>query len=215
MSVESLGELIRLAIDAHAQGVHTTIPGIIKVYDPLTLRVKVQPAITQPVETEDDPLFQFMYETQPILHDVPVAFPRGGGTSITWPLSIGDAVLVVFSESDLSQWLTTGSVSNPDQIKRHGLSGGIAIPCIGADTSPLPSTLDSGFVITADSIKLGSMMATDFVALAALVLAELGNIATALTTHKHTGVTTGPGVTGVSDSTYSPSSVAATKVKAI
>lgn len=53
-----------------------------------------------------------------------------------------------------------------------------------------------------------------FVALASLVQAELANIASALSTHTHTGVTTGPGVSGTAPPVYTPGSVASSKVKA-
>jgi hypothetical protein len=63
-------------------------------------------------------------------------------------------------------------------------------------------------------VNLGADPGSDFVALAASVASELEAIQTALNTHTHTGVTTGPGSTGTSASGYTPGDVAATKVKA-
>lgn len=73
----------------------------------------------------------------------------------------------------------------------------------------------SKVVIPVDgTMFLGAETGAQFVALANLVLSELQSIATALSSHTHTGVTVGLGVTGSSNSTYSASSVAAAKVKA-
>jgi len=54
----------------------------------------------------------------------------------------------------------------------------------------------------------------DFVALSTQVSAQLALIATALSTHVHSGVTTGPGVSGTAAPVYVPGPVAAAKVKA-
>lgn len=70
-------------------------------------------------------------------------------------------------------------------------------------------------IITADVVYLGSNLFTQYVALANLVNAELGKVQAALIAHTHTGVTIGAGITGTSSSTYAPSDVSATKVKAV
>lgn len=53
---------------------------------------------------------------------------------------------------------------------------------------------------------------SDAAALASLVLGQLQNIATALTTHVHSGVTTGPGTSGTAAPVYTPAAVASTKL---
>jgi hypothetical protein len=213
--VDSLGELIRLALDGRLSDVHTAIPGSVIAYVPATQKAIVQPVINRPVETEDDPLFSHIFEVQPTLQDIPICFPRGGGYSITWPLIPGDSVLVVFSEADIAQWIVTGSLSNPDQLRRHGLFGGFALPCVGPDTAPLAAAVDPGLVVTGASIKLGSLAATDFVALSSLVQTALNTITAAFDAHTHSGVSTGTGSTGTPAApigTVGP--VAAIKVKA-
>jgi len=54
--------------------------------------------------------------------------------------------------------------------------------------------------------------ATDFVALASMVLSELTKIQTAINTHTHP-VTSAPGTTGITTTQYTPESVASTVVK--
>ena len=65
---------------------------------------------------------------------------------------------------------------------------------------------------TLTMLEIGGSSA-QFVALANLVKSELGSIATALSSHTHSGVTAGAGMTGPSSSTYSAGDVAAQKVK--
>jgi hypothetical protein len=216
MRVDSLAELIRLAQDARMGDVHTALPGKIVTYDPVTLTATVQLVITRMVKTQDDPLQLQQYEREvlPPLQGVPIVFPRSSNASITWPLAPGDSVLVVFCEADISRWLMTGSITDPDMLKRHSLSSGFAIPGIAPITSPLPSAAVPAMVLTANTVKLGSMAATSFVALATLVAAELSSIATALSTHIHGGVTAGPAATLAAGPVYTPGSVAATKVLA-
>ncbi len=70
--------------------------------------------------------------------------------------------------------------------------------CIGIDGPPSLAKLGGG---------------VDFVALSALVSAQLTGIAAALAAHVHSGVTTGVGVTGPAAPIYTPGSVASTIVK--
>jgi hypothetical protein len=76
--------------------------------------------------------------------------------------------------------------------------------------------LDTGVTeieITPTEVLLGSRVASDFVALASLVLAELGAIVSDFNSHTHleTGATTDPPLPQM----IAPSSVAAGKVKAV
>lgn len=64
------------------------------------------------------------------------------------------------------------------------------------------------------NVELAGDPASDFVALAAKVDAELAKIQTALNTHVHPGVTTGPGSTGIAASGYTPAATAASRVRA-
>jgi hypothetical protein len=63
-----------------------------------------------------------------VLPDVPIVFPVGGTTSITWRLAAGDGVLLVFSCLSIAGWLRTGEVSDAGDARRHGLGSAFAIP---------------------------------------------------------------------------------------
>lgn len=94
-------------------------------------------------------------------------------------------------------------------------AGEVAVHCEHGQT--IHCKADGSVVVlpkSGSNVELAGDPASDFVALAADVLSELTAIQTALNTHVHTGVTTGPGSTGTAVSGYTPSSVAASNVRA-
>lgn len=97
----------------------------------------------------------------------------------------------------------------------------VRIGWVGGDASRVyarPSWKAGGdaskVVVQSDLVVLGAESSAQFVALANKVDGALSSLATKLAAHKHTGVTTGVGISAVWDQTFSPGSVAATKVKA-
>ena len=64
----------------------------------------------------------------PLLQDVPVIMPGGGGWGLTFPIQPGDECLVVFADTPLDVWLQSGGVNNsPISQRRHDLSDGVAL----------------------------------------------------------------------------------------
>lgn len=49
----------------------------------------------------------------PILPDVPVVFPGGGGFALTFPVAAGDECLVVFASRCIDAWWQSGGVGEP------------------------------------------------------------------------------------------------------
>src|SRR5690606_33082216 len=106
-----------------------------------------------------------------------------GGFRVTFPVDAGDEVLLIFSESALDAWLTYGGEVDPVDDRRFSLSDAIAIPGLRNFSNPLSSApadratfgKDTGAQIHVDDteIRLGANDASDFVALASLVLTEL------------------------------------------
>ena len=66
----------------------------------------------------------------PPLVDVPVAFPRGGGYAVTFPLNAGDEGIVIFSERCIDGWWQSGRASEPMDYRQHDLSDGMFYPSI-------------------------------------------------------------------------------------
>lgn len=209
------------------RGTHTALPGIVRSYNASEQTIEVQPAVREGLpsatDDEDGPDTVVSY---PVLVSVPVAFPRGGGMFIHFPLEEGDSVLLVFCEADLNAWRQTGDESDPGLDMRHSLSGAVAIPGLFPRNNPIPSGdapasalrmgVEGGNVIQikSDFIHLGAAV-SGFVAMAAETKSRLDTIQAAFDAHTHTGVTVGAGSTGVPAAIIGPlAGIAATKVKA-
>lgn len=208
-------------LDEHAAGilqdVHVSVPAKIVSWTTTGLAT-VQPTVRKPLQSMDD---QLVYETLPEIKNVPCYIQAAGGFLCSMPYAAGDPVLLIFSEQSYAEWLATGQISNPKDIRRHGIGYPFAIPgprptslalqdvngsamVIGKDGSDQQIVIDSSFIL------LGKM-ATSFVALAAKVNSELSKIEGAL------GAATAPsggGPVTYGTAAYIPSDVSSTITKA-
>jgi len=100
-----------------------SLPGIVQSFDPATCTCTIQPAIAgQGVDDKG----QIQSAPLPLLTDVPVIFPRGGGCTITFPVKAGDECLVVFSDRCIDFWWQNGGVQEPVDPRQHDLSDAFA-----------------------------------------------------------------------------------------
>ena len=112
-----LGDLLEAAMASHLENVHTAIPGVVVSGGGGVVNVK--PLLNRKLRDGT-------VEEMPVIPNVPVWFPRGGGASITWPVGAGDGCLLIFAERSLDEWKGSGSTVTPDDPRRHGLSDAIA-----------------------------------------------------------------------------------------
>ena len=107
---DSRYELPQQAIPFHVsqalKTVHTSLPGIVNQYDATTRRARVQPAVDL-LKTDGTSM------PKPILLDVPVLFPTGGGFTMSVPLAAGDPVMLLFAERDIAAFKETLEVGPP------------------------------------------------------------------------------------------------------
>ncbi len=135
-----LSEILDAARDAHAAVIHTSIPGMVLDYDPVTQTATVQPMIKVPMVGPDgDP---GEAETLPPIPLVRVSFPQGNGYAIHWDLVKGDTVDLVFSEAGTAHWRVSGEISEPGDATRHSLSYPFAVPGTGPDAKALLGPAD-------------------------------------------------------------------------
>lgn len=99
---------------------HTCLPGIIRSYDPSQNKASIQPALNKNYQSGVQPM--------PILENVPLVFPSTANFSMTYPVSEGDYVLLLFSERSLDLWKSVGGQVTPDDNRKFHLSDAIAIP---------------------------------------------------------------------------------------
>ena len=180
--------VLRRALERDRVDLHTGMPGRVRSFSVERQTIEVELGLRCVIPSGDEDEADTL-EDYPILPEVPVCFPAGGGFRISWPLEAGDYVWVMFGEGDLSRWRETGEPSDPGVATRHGLSGAVAYPGIhprgGANGSATGDSLrierEGGPVleITGSEVRAGG---TAELGLAADIKAHLQAIDTALTT---------------------------------
>ncbi|WP_373854819.1 Gp138 family membrane-puncturing spike protein [Klebsiella variicola] len=101
-----------------------SIPGIIQSFDPDAVTAVVQPAIKG---AEKDESGAEVSVNLPLLVDVPVLFPRGGGCTLTFPVKPGDECLVIFADRCIDFWWQSGGIQEPVDERMHDLSDAFCI----------------------------------------------------------------------------------------
>lgn len=100
------------------------LPGIIHAFDPLAVTCSVTPAIAGELLNDKG---EWESKTLPLLVDVPVVFPRGGGGTLTFPVKAGDECLVVFADRCIDFWWQSGGVQRALDPRAHDLSDAFAL----------------------------------------------------------------------------------------
>ena len=96
-----------------------SIPAIVVSFDSVRQVVSVQPAIKELMRVNA----VLTPTTLPILDDVPIVLPCGGGLSLTFPIKPGDECDLVFSDMAFDLWWQSGGVQQqPDgKLYRHDI----------------------------------------------------------------------------------------------
>ena len=148
------------------------MPGIIDTYTPAEQVCSARCTLTVPRYDETGAKVEIEI---PLLLDLPVFFPSGGGFSMTFPLVEGDEVLVVFASRCIDRWWKYGSVQPQNEFRMHDLSDGFAFAGFRSQPrvlDPVPSTTsmqlrsddgatkldvaDGVITVTAGDVKLGN-----------------------------------------------------------
>lgn len=117
-------ETLRAAMRGMRAGLWTALPAYVVSYDPASVTAVLQPTIKGVLQKPDG---SYEAVNLPLLPDVPVVFPRGGGATLTFPVSAGDECLVVFSSRCIDAWWQSGGIQLPMEPRMHDLSDGFAI----------------------------------------------------------------------------------------
>lgn len=183
----SLVQLLRAAFEEGAADLRVALPGEIVEYDATTQLAAVKPLIrnwlvTQRIGIELDP------EEIPIIHHVPVLFPRSAQLFVAFNMQPGDKVLLVFNDLNISNFVDGNSTNAADGVStyeaqertRHSIDDAVAIPGFFPSTEPLPS-------IDTEAITMGRIDGTnDALALASKVEERLTALENAFSGHAHT-----------------------------
>jgi hypothetical protein len=101
------------------------MPGIVQSFNPAKRTCVVQPSTKAQIQSEDG---SYAWVQMPLLVDCPVLFPGGGDVVLTFPLKLGDEVLVHFGDRCIDAWWQNGGIQNQAELRMHDLSDGFAMP---------------------------------------------------------------------------------------
>ena len=118
---QSLPLMVQTGIKSAIKELHTSIPGIIQEFDPVTQFAKVDIAIKR-IKASDGREVQI----DPIVN-VPVYFQRSGGFEITFPILKGTECWVHFSERSLDNWKRFGEIRRPIDLRFHDYQDAFAV----------------------------------------------------------------------------------------
>jgi hypothetical protein len=122
---------------------HVAMPGRVRIYNAASQTADVIPCVRGWIVGADE---ETVHEELPIIPNVPIAWTRGGGFSLSFPLrgdgwngenSLGDHVWLVFNECCIAQWRQSGTLSNPGDLSRSSISYPFAIPAAAPDAQAL------------------------------------------------------------------------------
>lgn len=156
--IEDLNTALLEALRGWQANLWTAMPGIVQSYDGLKNTCVVQPAIMAEFRGQDgvwSPPFRM-----PLCLDVLVVWPGGGGFTMTFPLTEGDEVLLIWAARCIDGWYENGVVSPQPEYRMHSLSDGFALP----QPRSRPNVVAGG--IARDSCQLRSNDGTTYVEIA-------------------------------------------------
>jgi hypothetical protein len=181
-------EVLRQIMSQMADQLCVSLPGKVESYDSSTQTADVKPLLSKSIVDKDGNEEKVEI---PVISKVPVAFSRGGGHFMSFPLEKGDNVFLVFCDRSIDDfWFSDGSAPM-DQVdfRTHDLSDAVAIPVFYPSSKSITDLIGNDGVFgkekgaqvrsKGDTIEVttkGAIAASDFVALASLVLAELNKI---------------------------------------
>jgi hypothetical protein len=206
-------EALRMAMDGRISSLWTATPGIITAIDLTKRTCSVQPSIKGRVQNSDG---SYEFVNLPLLVDVPIVFPSAGGFTLSLPIAVNNEVLVVFASRCIDAWWSNGGVGIPMEQRMHDLSDGFAIPgprsipnatALHASNARLMKDDGTAYVEVTPGGAV-NMKATTTVSIDAPTITLTGNVIVPVgktltvqgldfSTHKHLGVTTGAGTSGV------------------
>lgn len=235
----TLSEVLRTAVESYFERFFTTLVCRVESYDATLQEADLVPVTLVKIYNTEGELVK---EELPKLANVPVAFPRAGDWFVSMPVAVGDTMVALIAARDFDDWREFGEDRVAEDVRVNPLSAAIAFPCnLYPKSEPLTNNGSTHMVMGNDSgirayfrndglLHLGE--ATDYVALAQMVLTELTSLQTQINalitihnanavafaahTHNETGVVTlGPNSAfAAATPITAPNSVACNKVKA-
>jgi hypothetical protein len=133
---EDLHTALLVALEGWQTGIWTALPCVITQVNMAAMTCEAQATIMVPVYNKKS---KAVYTEIPVLRDVPLCFPGGGGFSLTFPVTVGDECLVVFASRAIDAWWAYGGVLPQADTRVHDLSDGFAFVGVKSKPHVIPS----------------------------------------------------------------------------
>lgn len=154
----SLGEWFNGAAEILKGKIRGAMPGRVEKYDAAKQFAKVKPLLQALQRNADGSTTSV---SLPVVNNVPVLFPQGGGLQLRLPVAKGDIVLLVFCDRSLDKWKSKGGEVDPVDLRQHHLSDAVAIAGLPDPASSAPS---AAIEIKSDgSVMVGSGASHPFI----------------------------------------------------
>lgn len=113
----------------------------------------------------------------PLLTDVPVFVPSGGGGRLTLPVAPGDTCLLLFNDRDMDAWFQSGASVPPNSGRMHSISDALAIVGFRSRANPVQdySADDVELILAGGKVAIradGSVLLTSVGGAAATLAAD-------------------------------------------
>jgi hypothetical protein len=119
--VKNLYGAIQSHIDKFESELFTSLPATVTSFDPKEQTISARPVMLEPYK--DGTVLEFAE-----IQHIPVIFPSAGGGSLTFPIQVGDEVLLQFSSRSFDSWWDTSSPDILSSTQRYNeLTDAIAI----------------------------------------------------------------------------------------
>lgn len=121
MTEQSFEAALRTILEATLGGLHTAFPAQVQSFNPVTLRVELQPCLKTTYKGQSASQW-------PILSEVPVMFTSSGDYHVMFQPRVNSFGLCIVSEKSLDDWLLNSAIAEPSDNRSHDLSDAIFIP---------------------------------------------------------------------------------------
>ncbi|MDC3563521.1 Gp138 family membrane-puncturing spike protein [Escherichia coli] len=126
-------EIFDLNYERARSGLRVSLPGTIKSFDPESVTCEVELStfgLSATAKRGSTSVDRIKSEDgyYPVIQDIPVVFPRGGGCTLTFPVKAGDECLVIFSDRCIDFWWQNGETQNTSRTRSHSFSDAFVIP---------------------------------------------------------------------------------------
>lgn len=90
---------------------------------------------------------------RPTIYNVPLLFPSSSAGTVSYPVKVGDSVLLLFCQEDIDNFLQGNPAGVPNTFRKFSLTDAVALPCFQKSASGVKAHKDD-FQITFNDFRL-------------------------------------------------------------